>query len=245
MIKEKWGIDAFWLRILACIAMLCDHVWAMMISGNFWMTCFGRIAMPIFAFQLVEGFFHTHNLKKYILRMFLFAILTEIPFNLMMGSSIIYPFHQNILFTFLIALLAMAAMQKVREKAQWWIAVPACMGITLLASAIATVFMTDYFGFGVLTVLIFYFLRNFRFAWAAQLAAMFAIHWSMMGGRVIPVAVGSFFFEIPEQAFALLALIPIWLYNGKKGFATKWSQLAFYSFYPVHMLVLWLILNLK
>ncbi len=245
MTKEKWGLDAFWLRMLACVAMLSDHAWALIVSGNVWMTFFGRIAMPIFAFQLVEGFFHTHDLKKYILRILIFALITEIPFNLMMGSSVIFPFHQNILFTFLIALLAMAAMEKVRRKYSLWGSVFACIGITALSSLAATIFMCDYFGFGVLTVLVFYFFREFRFAWAAQLAAMFVIHWIMMEGLFIPVTIGGFLLEIPQQAFALFALIPIWLYNGKKGYATKWSRLAFYSFYPVHMLVLWLILSLR
>ena len=89
------------LHIMAMIFMLCDHLWATVIPGNEWLTCIGRIAYPLFAFMIVEGYFHTHNLKRYVGRLFLFALLSEIPFNLVMGSRYFYPLHQNVLFTFL------------------------------------------------------------------------------------------------------------------------------------------------
>ena len=100
------GISSFALHILAMTLMLCDHLWATLLPGQEWLTCIGRMAFPIFAFMIVEGYFHTSNVRKYILRLFAFAIISEVPFNLFYGSSVIFPFHQNVLWTFLIAVLS-------------------------------------------------------------------------------------------------------------------------------------------
>ena len=85
---KKWGLSANALRLLAMVGMLLDHAWATVVPGNFWMTCVGRLVFPIYAFQLVEGFFHTHDRKAYAKRLLIFALISEIPFNLAMGSSL-------------------------------------------------------------------------------------------------------------------------------------------------------------
>ena len=102
------------LHILAMALMLCDHLWGTVVPGNDWLNCIGRLAFPIFAFMIVEGYFHTRSVKKYMLRMLVFAVVSEIPFNLMAGGRIFYPIHQNVLWTFLIALVLIHWNEKAR-----------------------------------------------------------------------------------------------------------------------------------
>ena len=84
---KRFDISTFVLHIIAMIFMLCDHLWATLIPGNQWLTCLGRLAFPMFAYMTVEGYFHTSNLKRYVLRLLLLAVISEIPFNLMYSSS--------------------------------------------------------------------------------------------------------------------------------------------------------------
>lgn len=104
------------LHIIAMLFMLMDHLWATLLPAQEWLTCVGRIAFPIFAFMSVEGYFHTHNFKKYLLRMLVFAVISEIPFDLMYGGTWFYPVHQNVIWTFILGLLGIHIMETVRKK---------------------------------------------------------------------------------------------------------------------------------
>lgn len=86
------------------------------------MTNLGRLAFPIFAFQIAEGYARTHNFKRYLGRMFLFALISELPFNLMTGGGLLFPFHQNVMFTFCLALLMLRLADLGRARG------PVCMG---------------------------------------------------------------------------------------------------------------------
>lgn len=237
--KPFGGINANQLRVLAMFLMLLDHLWATLVPGNFWMTYLGRLAFPIFAFQISEGFFHSADRKRYAKRLFLFALLSEIPFDLIYGGTVFYPFHQNVMFTLLLGLLVCCAIDRARGERTAKAVLRGALSVAgiLLLSLIG---MVDYGWKGVMTVVAFYLLRGFPFAWLAQIAALVLLNIVLFKGQTIPLLGRDF----PTQDFAVLSLLPIWLYNGRRGGGGKALQYAFYAFYPVHMLVLYLLFSL-
>lgn len=235
--KQKLGINAMQLRLLAMALMLLDHLWATVIPGNDWMTYVGRMAMPIFAFQIAEGYCHTSDVKKYRNRLLLFALLSEIPFDLVMGGGVFFPYHQNVLFALLLGLWACAALDKARQKKTvgGWLR----GGLTaLLACLIGFVALVDYGFMGPAMVVLFFLLRDFPQARAAQLAAMVLLNIVFFKGQSLVLPLGGREVFFPIQGFAVLALLPIWLYNGEKGRGGKAAQYAAYAFYPLHLLAI-------
>lgn len=224
------------LKIIAVIFMMCDHLWATIISGSQWLTIVGRIAFPIFSFLIVEGFFHTKDFKKYIRRLFIFALISEIPFNLMLGGSLIFPFKQNVMFTFLIALLFINLMEKAYKKGRGKF-IKSAINSCAIGFLVGTFLMVDYIGYGILMTFGFYFAKKLPKPMIWQFISMFIINVLLMEGQEIPFNIFNNQIFIPMQAFALLALIPIWLYNGKLGRKNKIIQYGFYIIYPLHMLI--------
>ena len=229
--------------MMAMLFMLCDHMWATVVpAGNDWLTCIGRLAYPIFAFQISESFAHVPDdaFKKFIGKMFIWALITEIPFDLMYGGTWFYPFHQNVLFTYVIALALMWIAERARRK-HWLaglLAFIACMGIGYVLGYITFV---DYYGCGIMMVLMFWYFRHFRCGWIAVIAGMVWINGFLLAGYTYDITLFGTTFAFPQQAFALLALIPIFLYNGQRGRDSKVISFCCYAFYPAHILILYLI----
>ena len=242
--SKRFDISAATLHILAMALMLMDHLWATLLPAQDWLTCAGRLAFPIFAFMAVEGYFHTHSFQKYALRMLLFAVLSEGPFDLMYGGTCFYPVHQNVIWTLLLGLLGIRLMEAVRQKGKRWLYLLVSVLVVIAGAALGTLGMVDYYGAGVLTVLIFYFFRGRK--WWCLLGQLLALYWvnvELLGGLMYPVTLFGMDFELCQQGLALLALIPIGLYRGRQGHHSKPFQYACYAFYPVHMLVLALVLR--
>ena len=242
--SKNFELTAAVLHILAMTLMLMDHLWATLLPAREWLTCAGRVAFPIFAFMAVEGYFHTRSFKKYILRMLLFAVLSEIPFDLMYGGTWFYPVHQNVLWTFLLGLLGVWLMEQVRKKGKTWMYLLVCVLVVPAGLVLGTLCMVDYYGGGVLTVFVFYFLHGRKWwCFLGQLAALYWLNVELLGGLMYPVQLFGMEFELCQQGLALLALIPIWLYRGRQGYHSKPFQYLCYAFYPVHMLLLVVVLN--
>ena len=243
---NKKGITGSTLKLIAIIAMFIDHTGAiiverMLMSGgasqlmsidyikanaNLYMIdmvlrLIGRLGFPIFCFLLIEGFQHTHNVKKYVGRLFLFALISEVPFDLGFCGEAFYWGYQNVFFTLFIGLLVLVGFRFVEEKREW----NRTLRILLLALILvagggaAQLLRTDYSAFGVLTIVIMYrFKRNKTLEAAMGCVALTAMSLT---------EITSFF-----------VMIPIHMYNGKRGWNIKW---LFYAFYPVHILLLYVI----
>ena len=234
-------ISTFGLHLLAMGLMLCDHIWATLPHMPLWLTGLGRIAFPVFAFLIAQGHVHTRDVKQYRKRLLILAVVTEIPFNLMCSGSVVYPFHQNVIWTFLLASVCIGFW----EKAAAGKTVPsvlAAAAMTLVGYLAGYILFVDYHGEGILMVLVFWLLRGSR--WYHRLGQAACLYWinvEMLKGQMLLLPLAGKTVEVPLQGLALLALIPIWLYRGRQGPHGKAVKLFNYAFYPVHMLILWLI----
>ena len=174
----------------------------------------------------------------------MFALLSEVPFDLMYGGTWFYPVHQNVIWTLLLGLLGVHLMETVRKKQKLWVSLPVCAAVAAAGALLGTLGMTDYYGAGVLTVFAFYIFRGRK--WWCLLGQVLTLYWInvvLLGGLMYPIRLFGMEFELCQQGLALLALVPIWLYRGRQGCHSKLFQYACYAFYPVHMLLLVLALN--
>lgn len=217
-ISRYQRLDGTVLKLIACLSMFIDHLGAICFSGMMGFRIIGRLAFPIYCFLLVEGAVHTRNMKKYILRMGIFALISEVPFDLAFYHRLVYTGHQNVFFTLGLGLLAIWFLEHPIEQLD----IPDVLYkllVIIAAGLIAEFFNTDYGFTGIAVICIFYYLRGqpqLKYPIAAILLAA-------MGG---------------VEVYAVLALIPILLYNGQRGRQTKDMQYGFYIFYPAHLLLI-------
>lgn len=238
--KKIKFINSNLLKFFAMIFMLLDHMWATIIPGNQWMTNIGRLAFPIFAFLIVEGFTHTSDLKKYLKRLFIFALISEIPFNLIYAGNFVFPFHQNVMFTLLLGLLCISEIDKLKNNNNLNLKIKGILKI-LFFLLIGMIGFVDYGVTGILTIIVFYVFRNIKLAWLGQLISFILLYVVFFKGQSIIINIFGTEYFLPLQGLSIFALIPIWLYNGKRGKKNKVLQYMYYCFYPVHMLCLYLI----
>lgn len=225
--RKIWGLSQEGLKSIACLTMLLDHIGAVFVPGYYTyyvLRLIGRIAFPIYCFLLAEGVHYTRNPRKYALRLALGAAASEIPFDLAFYGGVTLA-HQSVMLTLLLGFWALGIWKR------WpaWSRVPMAAALALAAEWLHT----DYGAWGVVLILIFGIFRTHP-RW--QLALVLTVILLAMGSIAVPFLLG-----IPIELFALLALIPIGLYSGKRGRPARGKQLFFYGFYPVHLLLLWLL----
>lgn len=239
VIQQKRGISSAVLKNIAVVTMLIDHIGAVILArllirdgldtpvyGIYMaMRIIGRLAFPIYCFLLVEGLQRTHDIKKYLGRMFLFALLSEVPFDLALSGRAWYPQYQNVFFTLFIGLAVITGMhlveQRIMKNGFWGKTACVLLDFVLIAAgcAAALALKTDYDFKGVMAIVVLYLFRNRK---KMQIWAGVIIFLLMDGLEMI----------------AALSFIAIRFYNGSRG---KQNKYFFYFFYPVHLFLLWLI----
>ncbi len=224
------------LKILACISMFIDHATLILwhrykdylssldySSIMHWQKLYrlgrniGRMAFPIFCFLLVEGFFHTSNKLKYLLRLIVMCLLSEHAFNLLAASRHLDPGHQNVFMTLAISLLTITAIEQI--KIHFSGKPDIISALTLVAASLgclaAYLLKTDYDYRGVLAIVIIYMLHSSKIL--TCLGTALAFTW---------------------EPWALTAVVPLFLYNGKRGLKRKY---IFYAFYPLHIYLIYFV----
>ena len=133
-------------------------------------------------------------------------------------------------------------MEKAKSTGKTWLHAAVACAAVIFGSLIGLITMLDFYHAGVLTVLVFYFFRQRKWwSYLGQLLCLWYINVEMLGGFAYELPLFGQTFFVVRQGFALLALIPIWLYRGRQGFHSKFLQITYYAFYPLHLLILGLI----
>lgn len=242
------GLSGTALKRIACVSMLLDHIGASCLESGllapagiygtwlslppaglsagltavYWadivLRLAGRIAFPIYCFLLVEGFCHTHDVRRYAVRLAAFAFLSEIPFDAAFFGTAFTAQYQNVYFTLALGLFCLILLRRFAGEGLPHALLQLCA--VLFCGSLAALLHTDYDFFGVAFIAMLYLLRA-----KPRLRTVLgctALVW---------------------EYTAPLAFIPIHAYNGARGRCPKWEQYGFYAFYPVHLAVLALITN--
>lgn len=241
-ISSKRGLSGSTLKIMAIILMFIDHLAAMLILMGIYskkipyagdmntlngiylmMRAVGRICFPIFCFLLVEGYVHTSNKKKYAFRLFIFALVSEIPFNLAFGNKMFIPVSRlnNVFFTLFLGVCVMYIIEVINSKKMNKVVNIFCIIATIVLFGIMAKFIKcDFTYYGILCIALFYIFREKRLL-------------QILSGAIV------FLYEVPSSlGIVYLSLLAIYFYNGERGLKIKYF---FYLFYPAHLLILYFV----
>lgn len=222
-------MSSFVLKLIAIITMFIDHIGYVIFDGFSFFNYIGRIAFPIFAFQISEGYIHTKNLKKYFLRLFIFALISQIPFMLF-HKILSNEFALNIFFTLLLGLASIYIYDKSKHKFFGIV-------ISIIIGIIAEFIHCDYGFYGIAIILLFYVFKNNNLLSSISFIIAVTINY------LIPIIKYGFYnIYLYLYIFTLIPIIFISLYNGKKGKNTKY---LLYLFYPIHLLLIYGIYLIK
>ena len=225
--KKLQCIDGTTLKVIAMISMVLDHVGDLFFPEALWLRMAGRIAMPVFSFCIAEGYAHTRDRKKYLLRMGIFALISEIPFDLAFEGKIGFG-HQNIMLTFFLSIVALELFDRIRGKKDplkgRFATGRTVLGILAVGAmaVLALLLRADYTCFAVVAVFLFYVFRDAHPAVRCGSGVAFLALTRTMG----------------YYCTTGISFIPLILYNGRRGRGLKWM---FYVFYPGHLLLLYLL----
>lgn len=235
--RIRRGLTTYRLKWIAVFSMVADHIGTVFFPKILLFRYIGRIAFPVFAFLLVEGFFHTRDVVRYLTRLGIFAVLSEIPYDLVFQGKILEFSHQNV---FLTLFLGVFMMYQMSMPGKWQIKSVK----TLLIMWVASVLHVDYSYMGILLIFIYYEMHRCRMTAMQDNAEKNQTNDSgnyMAGNRsgmwFVLSGLWNFLWPGNVQYYGVMAAPLILLYNGERG---KKSKYFFYAFYPVHLMIIYI-----
>jgi len=238
-IEKRIKLSSDNLKIIAIISMIIDHLAFGLLHLYLQKNSFslepntftrlntvydvlrdiGRTAFPIFAFFLVEGFFHTRNVKKYALRLALFALISEVPFDLAFYQTTYYPEHQNVMLSLLIGLITLMLFDYIKKLPEYSTVLRVVLYICVSAAAmdLAQLLYCDYKWKGILLIIVLYFFHE-------------AKHFKLIAGAAV----------VSWKKFAPISFLFLYFYDETKKPSRKMKYI-FYAFYPAHLLLIYFI----
>jgi hypothetical protein len=208
-----------WLKVIAMVTMLIDHVAYYLVPHDasiyLVMRIIGRIAFPIFAYYVATGYKRTSDINKYMVRMFVFALITQVPFYFFSHGE----FYLNVMFTFFMALLMLRLYE--RNNLLW-----------VVMLFLADVANMDYGAYGLLIILIFYLFGDNK-----KKSFMFLLLLSLIYDSLRVLEYGNIHWTFYIQSLCVMA-VPIIYFKFKQIRINKYIS---YLFYPVHISIIVLI----
>src|SRR5574344_594852 len=220
------------LKIIACLTMFLSHLaqsYLLYILGYIRIAdlsmLIGRVAMPIYCFMVAQGMVLTKDKKSYLKRLFIFALVSEIPYDLAFRNTIFEYYNQNVIFTLFLGALLIYIWQVIEDKSfKVYIKISLMLIIAILFCFLAQMMFTDYSYKGIIAISLLYLSFSNKYLTALVLFL-------------------SFYFEAYVTGYSLyipfivyLSIPLILLYNGKRG---KYSKFGFYLFYPGHLMLIY------
>lgn len=224
---ERKELTANQLKTIAIMAMLFDHIaWLFVPTQSVWgqlLHAFGRTTAPIMCFFIAEGFHYTSNVKKYIGRLLLFAIISHFPYVLCFA----YPWYRatSVMWTLAMGLIALWIVKHER--------ISAGLKITGFLLCCLLAYPGDWSYRPVLWIVAFGLLKG---DFKKQMLAFGAIALMtyLLPGGILANPTGNLY------TLGIFLVIPLlWMYRGRKGEKGKWQKWFFYVFYPAHLLILY------
>ncbi len=228
-------MNMFRIKLIAVISMLIDHFGLFFYPDSFVLHVAGRLAFPLFAWLIANGARYTHDIDAYLRRLFIFAVISQIPYYFGYSLSGHFQWFFNVLFTLFFGLLAIRLIQMTPRKSLW-------LAATLVCAALACAFNTDYGATGVISIVAFYLCFDNVLSMAVSQALILGIaplaSYAVSLQYHLPIY--RFYYADTFEIYGLLALVVIYLYNHKRG---PRIQYFFYWFFPLQNIAI-LILSL-
>lgn len=228
------------LKLLALFFMTIDHIGATFLLNTPYYTlsrAIGRLSFPIFLFLIIEGYKKTSNVKKYILSLYIFAIISMIPFKLAFGSS-----YYNVFFTLGTVVLMLHIFDVISNKHN------SGTYEMLIFITFALIALILGFDWGIQAIVTSFVLRSFIYdnkilAVSIPITLFITVAFTFMVGVPLDIFF-NVFIQVSPFCLPILFTIPLLLnYNGKRGLLLKgYKKYLFYFYYPLHLLIIGILL---